>query len=593
MKRYSDTTLNRSAGNGRWRGPLLAGLVIAIFLAPPNLAAFVIKWGMYVHQNITFNGLSPLHPAPNLGIFAPKFELTLDTGAKVTFSITSIDEITLHNVKTDDLQGFIFKQLHFDSEDMTGGSDRLIHLREEIVNNLVDAVFLEFSNPASATERQMRVTNSRALLGRSLHTLQDFYAHTNWVERNNPTSTEINSQLGNEIVPSPPPGTVCDSAVPNAAPLTSGWFLNDPEYGYCGAPENKCAHGGAFCGIHKDISTRTGFATAQAMAIKATNTYTRETLQAVLAAYTSLVPELGTVGAKQAMRLAVCEFMGVADAMSTCLTSHTVSVQKLNNANGQLTLEGLVESSGNTITPAINCGLLCEGTSIAGTAVVLTAQDIVNWKFVRWAEGGACAASTDRECSFMVDSNKTAKAEFVNDEFGFEVAESYTPWDLLNPRLSCVHYEGEYQISGYYASFDRCYSSMSAVIRCVGLGCSSSRFKVAISKSILSGTVVERGADCNSYQDPFGIDPGSAQIYTQGSPAWFELGQGWTKAWPSMSNISPLPNHSFIFQNFRWIGGDPGLACSGDSTATLELEFNVYDVTTGTYTVVPFVMNVP
>lgn len=275
--------------------------------------------------------------------------------------------------------------------------------------------------------------------------------------------------------------------------------------------------------------------------------------------------------------------------------TQTVNVRRLDNASGQPTQGGLVESSGSTIMPAINCGVQCEGAAIAGTTAVLTAHDAVGGTFVRWAESGACAGSTDRQCSFVVDGDKTAMAEFsINNEFSFEVAEAERPWDPAEyPRLTCNHFEGEYQISGYYASFDRCYSGMSAVIRCVGAGCSSERFKVAIRKSILSGTVVGRGEDCNSRQDPYGIDPGSTQVYAPSSSAWFELGQAWTKAWSSVTNISPLPNYSFIFQNFHWIGADPGLPCSADTTATLELEFNVYDVATGSYTVIPFLMTVP
>jgi len=594
-KRCSETILNRVIANRPWQRTLLICVSAAILQAPANLMAFAIKFEFLVHQIITKNGLNPLQPAPELGVPSPKFELTLDTGAKVSFSIASIEEIIEHNVATDDLQGPLVTRLHFDSEDLAGGSDRLIRLRQQIVFNLADAVYLDFSSPDATTERQVRVTNSRALLGRALHTLQDFYAHTNWVERHNFSLTEIDARLGNAIVPSPSPGAGCDSSEPEVAPLTSGWFLDDPELAYCGAPESKCAHGSVGCGIHKDLDTRTGFAAAEALAIKATNTYTRETLQAVLAGYTRLVPELGTAAAKQAVRLAICEFMGVPNSTSTCLTSHTITVQKLNQADGSPVTGGLVESSGNTVTPAINCGLLCEGTAIAGTTVVLTAKDSVIGKFVRWAEGGVCAASTNRECSFTVDGNKTAKAEFFNDEFGFEVAESPEPWSLLNPRLRCYHYEGEYQITGYYASFDRCYAGygFSAVIRCVGSGCSSSRFKVAISKSILSGTVVEGGAACDWRQDPWGADPGSAQNYVQGSGWWFALGQGWTTAWPSSSAINPLAG-SFIMQNFSWIGGaPPGLECRGNMTAKLELEFNVYDSTTGTYTKIPFVMDVP
>ncbi|HET6566143.1 MAG TPA: hypothetical protein VFG52_12080 [Xanthomonadales bacterium] len=393
---------------------VLACSAVVLVLLSTNLSAFFIIFGQMIHQDITYEGLNPLGPVPILQVTSPKFELTLDSGTKVTFSNTSIDEITLHNVSTDELQGGVHKRLHFDSEDLAGGSDRLKRLRQNLVLNLVNEVFFEFTNPESVTERQVRVANSRAILGRALHTLQDFYAHTNWVERHNFSLTEINTRLGNAIEPSPAEGSSCNSSQPELAPLTSGFFENDPP-GYCGAPANKCAHGGALCGIHKDFLSRSGFNSAQALAIKATNIYTRETLQAVLAAYTRLVPTLGEAGAKQAVKLAVCEFMGVPDAFSTCLTSHTLTVQKLNTAGGGQILAGLVQSTSNNVTPAINCGLACQGTAVTGATVTLTASDAGDWRFVRWALSGACPGSTNPQCNVVVDGNKLAKAEFTDE----------------------------------------------------------------------------------------------------------------------------------------------------------------------------------
>jgi len=402
--------LNRLVACLSRRSALVICSVVVGLLLPAGLSAFAIKLEHFVHQEITFDGLNPLEGTPNI---APKFELTLDTGAKVKFSVGSINEIVFHNVATDDLQGPLVTRLHFDSEDLAGGSDRLKRLREQIVFNLANAIFLDFSSPDATTERAVRVTNSRALLGRALHTLQDFYAHTNWVERHNFSLTEIDTRLGNAIVPSPAPGTSCDSGEPEVAQLTSGWFLNDKLTAYCGAPENKCAHGSVGCGIHKDINARIGFASAEALAIKATNTYTRETLQAVLAAYTRLVPQLGADGAKQAVRLAVCEFMGVPDAYSTCLTSHTLTVQKVNQAGGGTITQGLVASSSGNITPAIDCGLLCSGVAVAGTEVQLTASDTPPWIFVGWGQGGVCAGSASRTCEVDMTSNQTAKAVYA------------------------------------------------------------------------------------------------------------------------------------------------------------------------------------
>ena len=55
------------------------------------------------------------------------------------------------------------------------------------------------------------LTNARILLGQSLHTLQDFYSHSNWVEMG---KTDINKLIGkNETI-----GTV---AGPNQATCTN------------------------------------------------------------------------------------------------------------------------------------------------------------------------------------------------------------------------------------------------------------------------------------------------------------------------------------------------------------------------------------
>jgi soluble cytochrome b562 len=55
---------------------------------------------------------------------------------------------------------------HFDGENFVGGQERLIRLLDEVKSNLESS-----SNEAAQTA-----------LGQALHTLQDFYSHTTWVE---------------------------------------------------------------------------------------------------------------------------------------------------------------------------------------------------------------------------------------------------------------------------------------------------------------------------------------------------------------------------------------------------------------------------
>ena len=66
-------------------------------------------------------------------------------------------------------------EAHFDDELFVEGQARLMNLRAEMITALKTA------DAASA----------RSLLGRQLHTLQDFYAHSNWVEMGNEVISDV------------------------------------------------------------------------------------------------------------------------------------------------------------------------------------------------------------------------------------------------------------------------------------------------------------------------------------------------------------------------------------------------------------------
>jgi hypothetical protein len=66
---------------------------------------------------------------------------------------------------------------HFDGERFQEGQDRIIRLRNECIANL----------------KQGKASLAREKPGRLLHTLQDFYSHTNWVEQGN---TDISLNIG-------------------------------------------------------------------------------------------------------------------------------------------------------------------------------------------------------------------------------------------------------------------------------------------------------------------------------------------------------------------------------------------------------------
>lgn len=92
---------------------------------------------------------------------------------------------------------------HFDSEAFSNASRRILQF-ESISNLLKNALSLNsicifnflVINDVSILNKDL--TYARAILGRSLHTLQDFYSHSNSIEMN---QTDINYDIGiNETI---------------------------------------------------------------------------------------------------------------------------------------------------------------------------------------------------------------------------------------------------------------------------------------------------------------------------------------------------------------------------------------------------------
>lgn len=183
----------------------------------------------------------------------------------------SINQIVKANKETDDPQKqFNNPELHFDAEDFLGGSERVIELKEEIIRSVT-----EESNGFSA----------RGKLGTALHTVQDFYAHSNWVELGH-SGSEINTDIGrkkfsgvdkNTSTCPNDPGTLGGAGLTE---LTSGYFEFDKKLKFvpsCNFPPGKCRHGlklgGCPDGLNKDDKSRPGFKTARALAVHATQDF--------------------------------------------------------------------------------------------------------------------------------------------------------------------------------------------------------------------------------------------------------------------------------------------------------------------------------
>ena len=110
----------------------------------------------------------------------------------LTFSSQALYEIIKANkemdVKFDFFPSaeFYVPCVHVDNEQFHDASTRLIDLKERIITLIT----------ISPTNGE----RARYFLGAALHTLQDFYAHTNWVELG---FTDIDTRLGREVIPNP------------------------------------------------------------------------------------------------------------------------------------------------------------------------------------------------------------------------------------------------------------------------------------------------------------------------------------------------------------------------------------------------------
>jgi hypothetical protein len=160
---------------------------------------------------------------------------------------------------------------HFDAEQFRESSLRLLRLKKQIIS-LIN----------NAGDNKVHYTKARKETGRLLHTLQDFYSHSNWIESGNSDPLSI---LGNEIISddyvAEADENTCNDCSParkynilfgsddcqnnllNTGKLTSGYYGGQDVAKPRGV--GKCSHGGIFDksrklkskgGINKDSSLR-------------------------------------------------------------------------------------------------------------------------------------------------------------------------------------------------------------------------------------------------------------------------------------------------------------------------------------------------
>ena len=109
---------------------------------------------------------------------------TIDTiSPKIKF-INAINEIQSANVEMDSFPWNSTAVVHFDGEQFLQGSQRLIRLRQELITLLL---------------RGDKLQHARNLAGNALHTLQDFYSRSNWIELGNTLPLSALAQPGSDI----------------------------------------------------------------------------------------------------------------------------------------------------------------------------------------------------------------------------------------------------------------------------------------------------------------------------------------------------------------------------------------------------------
>jgi hypothetical protein len=191
-------------------------------------------------------------------------------GTTYKFTGDATAEILKANVDTDLDQ--VTSAKHFDDEAFQAGTQRLRDLKTAVIDNL------KSPTPDGA--------KARADLGTALHTLQDFYAHSNWVELG---KTAIESRLGREVFG----GLAADVATCPDNPttlggegltsLTSGYF---PLRSLCTPPAGKCRHGADIVfnrcptGLNKDEPGRPNYQAAYNFAVDASKDFLNQILDA-------------------------------------------------------------------------------------------------------------------------------------------------------------------------------------------------------------------------------------------------------------------------------------------------------------------------
>ncbi|UJR20150.1 hypothetical protein I4U23_023282 [Adineta vaga] len=166
--------------------------------------------------------------------------------------VTTIRTIASSNTKTD-LKEMFNTDSHFDSERFVGGSQLVLKRYQSSINSINNAGNYD---------------QARKTFGEMLHTLQDFYSHSNFIELNFTSPSDV---LGERIFQKEEyapvdmrtciscTGSSCqtqsnlDETILKKKILTTGYFIpKGAGFLFGKKPKGKCSHGGSFDGSSTD-----------------------------------------------------------------------------------------------------------------------------------------------------------------------------------------------------------------------------------------------------------------------------------------------------------------------------------------------------
>jgi hypothetical protein len=187
------------------------------------------------------------------------------SGKEVHFSQRALEEVAQANEDTDDLSSaaLFHPERHFTNERFLEGTTELINQRRRVISSVT-------ASPADGR-------TGRQALGRALHSIQDFYSHSNWVEQGK--SSPIGS-FGTATTGNPPAAlAACPANGNTLGPNggggdTSGYYVG--VLGCGSIPAGKCWHGNytSSCpGINKDKPEFRNHGAARAVAERATTDF--------------------------------------------------------------------------------------------------------------------------------------------------------------------------------------------------------------------------------------------------------------------------------------------------------------------------------